>query len=216
MNKFKKILPLFLLASFIVAGAFYVSGLMSSGPPTGAREEKGTLEGQNENMTATTEEAGEMLMPDLDRKIVVPDYFPLEAKQIAKEKINALTRDIKDNPDYFNGWVELGIYRKMINDYEGTRDIWEYASFIRPQNSISFANLGDLYGYYLKEPQKAEANYKKAIENGPEQVMVYYNFHKFYIDVLNDTAKARAVLQQGISANPDNSDTLKQALELLP
>ena len=53
-------------------------------------------------------------------------------------------------------WLVLGVYRKMIGDYESAKEVWEYASAIRPQNSVSFNNLGELYAYYLKDNAKAE------------------------------------------------------------
>ena len=109
----------------------------------------------------------------------------------------------------------LGVYRKIIGDYEGAREVWEYASAIRPQNSVSFNNLGELYAYYLKNNKKAEENYAKAIENDPSAIYIYRNFFDFYRYFAKDTAKARAILEKGIAANPATSSDLKNLLKSL-
>ena len=138
-----------------------------------------------------------------------------EAKRIATAKIQDLSSQLKKNSDNLENWLVLGVYRKMIGDYEGAREVWEYTSVIRPQNSISFNNLGELYAYYLKDNAKAEENYKKAIENDPAAVYIYRNFFDFYRYFAKDTAKARAILEQGIATNPSTSSNLKNLLETL-
>lgn len=147
--------------------------------------------------------------PNLDRPINIPEDFPEDAKKIATEKIQKLSNELKANNDFFDGWLDLGIYRKMIGDYEGAKECWEYASAIRPLNSISFNNLGDLYGYYLKDYKKAEENFLKALENGPDQVYIYRNTYEFYRYVMKDDAQAKEILKKGIEINPDTSQDLK-------
>jgi len=67
----------------------------------------------------------------------------------------------------FRSYMEAASVKKGVGDYEGARDIWEYVNEKRPKNSVSFANLGDLYANFLKNPVRAEQNYLKAIENDP-------------------------------------------------
>ena len=76
--------------------------------------------------------------PDLDRKIVISADLPEKAKEIAREKIKKLSEELKNNHNLFDSWLQLGIYRKIIGDYEGASESWEYAGKIRPQNSTSF------------------------------------------------------------------------------
>ena len=136
-----------------------------------------------------------------------------DAKRIVTAKIQDLSSQLKKDSDNLENWLVLGVYRKTIGDYEGAREVWEYASAIRPQNSISFNNLGELYAYQLKDNAKAEENYKKAIENDPSAIYIYRNFFDFYRYFAKDTAKARAILEQGIAANPTTSSDLKNLLE---
>jgi len=151
-------------------------------------------------------------LPDLNKEIKITADMNEDAKRIATTKIQDLSSQLKKDSDNLENWLVLGVYRKMIGDYEGAKEVWEYASVIRPQNSISFNNLGELYAYYLKDNAKAEENYKKAIENDPSAIYIYRNFFDFYRYFAKDTAKARAILEQGIAANPSTSSDLKNLL----
>ena len=154
-------------------------------------------------------------LPDLNKEIKITADMNEEAKRIATTKIQDLSSQLKKDSDNLENWLVLGVYRKMIGDYEGAKEVWEYASVIRPQNSISFNNLGELYAYYLKDNAKAEENYKKAIVNDPSAIYIYRNFFDFYRYFAKDTAKARAILEQGIAANPTTSSDLKNLLDSL-
>ena len=76
------------------------------------------------------------------------------AKKIASAKIQDLSSQLKKDSDNLENWLVLGVYRKIIGDYEGAKEVWEYAGAVRPQNSVSFNNLGELYAYYLKNNKK--------------------------------------------------------------
>lgn len=165
------------------------------------------------DLKKSTYNAGSQLVPDLDRPINVYADLPDDAEQMAVNKIKDLSEALKENTDLFNLWLELGVYRKMINDYEGAKEVWEYASLIRPENSVSFNNLGDLYGYYLKDSKKAEENFLKALENGPDKVYIYRNVFDFYYLIMKDEAKAKQILGKGIELNPESSQDLKNLLD---
>lgn len=152
-------------------------------------------------------------IPDLARAINISADLPEDARKIARENTEKLIVELKQNPNSFDLWLELAIYRKMISDYEGAKEIWEYTSKMAPNDAISFNNLGDLYAYYLKDSAKAEENFLKALENGPDQVYVYRNVHDFYLNVMKDEAKAKKILEDGIKANPGASQDLQNLLK---
>jgi tetratricopeptide (TPR) repeat protein len=165
------------------------------------------------NVPKQPEQKAEINIPDLDRPINIPNDWPANAQKLMKLKIESLISDLKKNLDSFENWLNLGVQRKAINDYEGARECWEYAEIIRPLNYISFNNLGELYGYYFKNYEKAEKNYLTAIKNGPDQIYIYRNLYEFYRNALKDDAQAKAILQKGIAANPDISQDLKYLLD---
>lgn len=152
-------------------------------------------------------------LPNLNREIKITAEMSEDAKKIVTARIQDLSSQLKKDGDNLENWLVLGVYRKTIGDYEGAKEVWEYASAIRPQNSISFNNLGELYAYYLKDNVKAEKNYAKATENDPSAIYIYRNFFYFYRYVTKDPAKARVILEKGIAANPTTSSDLKNLLE---
>lgn len=96
-----------------------------------------------------------------------------EVVQLFQQRFTETKDRLKGNPDSFSDWLYLGVLKKGVGDYEGARDVWIYAGQIRPQSSTPFANLADLYAYFLNDPQKAEANINKAIVNGPNDYNLY-------------------------------------------
>ncbi|MBI2108889.1 MAG: hypothetical protein HYT93_01755 [Parcubacteria group bacterium] len=177
---------------------------------------EGVLVEVPQNTTAT--EDGKMALttpvPDLDRQIVIPDSTHPSQKDEIISKISALVVLLKQDASLFNEWIDLGLRRKSIEDYEGARQAWEYASVIRPNNSISFGNLGALYGYYLGNPILAEKNYLKAIENDSKLPYLYVQTADFYLEVLKDVEKAKEILKKGLIAVPGD-EALKLALDAI-
>jgi len=152
-------------------------------------------------------------LPNLDRPVNITADLPEDAQKIAREKIEKLSKELKQNSTLVENWLVLGIYRKMIGDLEGAKECWEYAGFLAPQSSTPFNNLGDLYANYLKDSKKAEENFLIAIKNGPDQIYIYRSFYEFYRYVLKDNTKAKQILEQGIAANPNTSQDLKILLD---
>ncbi len=150
-----------------------------------------------------------IVIPDRDRKIIFQDKFTEEERISINKKLSELSELISKDPKNISAWIDLGSYRKQGGDYEGARQAWNYVSQIYPMNFISFGNLGDLYGYYLKNPALAEKNFLKAIENGPTQVYLYFQTAEFYRDIMKDKAKALAIAKRGLSKNPGNADLQK-------
>lgn len=145
-------------------------------------------------------------IPDLNRKLVLYSgaIVAPEAKAEAIDHIVFLqTRLKKDNKD-FPAWIDLGIYQKQAGDYEGAIISWKYASAIAPSDFISLANLGNLYAYFIKDNGMAEVYYRKAINNGPNQSYLYSQLYEIYRDIFNDSSKAKAIINEGLSKIPND------------
>ena len=153
-------------------------------------------------------------IPDLNRPINIPSSTPTPQKEDLTSKIKEITALLKEDSNLFNQWVDLGLLRKAIDDYEGAREIWEYANAIRPNNSISFNNVATLYGYYLHNNELAEKNYLKSIENDPKYPYFYVQLSYFYLEVLNSKEKAKEILEKGLKAVPGD-ENIKSALKNL-
>lgn len=155
-------------------------------------------------------------MPSLDRPVVFPVSFPVEARKQMSDKINATAVVLKKNPQAFDEWLALAIFRKTIDDLEGARQIWEFLAAGNPKNPLPFANLANLYAFELKDPTRAEENFIKALEKDPTDVLFYRQTYEFYRYVRKDDAKAREILQKGIAQtkSPDLQYLLDHYSEL--
>jgi len=138
----------------------------------------------------------------LNRDVVINIEMTDERKEKWTGDLTQVKKDLEANLDSLQNWLQLGLLFKSAGDYEGARDIWEYASVIRPSNSISFHNIGDVNHYYLKNFEEAEKNYLKAIENAPAQFFTYNNLYELYRYSVEDMDKAEKILLRGIDDNP--------------
>ncbi|MDP6587387.1 MAG: hypothetical protein QF535_22255 [Anaerolineales bacterium] len=148
-------------------------------------------------------------LPELKHLLQFPQNFTDDMRDITTDRIVKLNEELTLDPTSFANWLALAIQRKLINDFEGARDIWEYLNIIYPKNSISFHNLGDLHHFYLKDYPKSEENFKKAIENSPNNVSYYINLHELYkYSYKKDTTLAIDALLDGLKVNPGSTDLL--------
>lgn len=111
-----------------------------------------------------------------------------------------------------NDWITLGSIKKFFNDYEGAKDVWEYAGILYPGNALSFANLGYLYGFYLGDAVKAEDNFRRAIGNDPYQPSYYIGLADLYRQAYaSKKSEAAKVLLEGMSMIGDANLALNLA-----
>lgn len=128
------------------------------------------------------------------------------AEESLKKPIAKKTEEELNNG--FKVWWQLGMVRKMLNDYSGAAEAWEQASKIAPENSAPVANLADLYTYFLKDYVKAEEMYLKTVNLFPS-VDNYRNFADFYrISAPGNSQKVEEVILQGLIMYPDHQDLL--------
>lgn len=125
------------------------------------------------------------------------------ANDQTKKRVTELTTELQSQPNDLDNWLELGVLYKSAKDYEGARLVWEYASLIRPKNTSSSANLGDLYHFYIRDYPKAELALKKMIENDPKMTEGYMRLFDLYsISYKTETTLAADILKKGIEVNP--------------
>lgn len=147
--------------------------------------------------------------PNVNRSLTFLDSMSDEVRALYREKFIELTGTIKETGGTVSEWLSLGILFKQIGDYEGARLAWEYVSAIRPDNNISFLNLGNLYHYYLKDYPKAEKSFKKGIENDPSYVSAHLGLHELYkYSYKQNTAAAIEALRDGLVATNNNINLL--------
>lgn len=148
-------------------------------------------------------------VPPLSRPFVVPSIYTGNAKKLMEEKNVAAVARLKADPSDSAAWINLGVIRKVAEDYEGAREAWEYSVRLNPKASVPHSNLADLYMSYLKNYPKAEAEWKAVIALDSQNTLAYRGLFELYS--LYDTAKAAqapGVLLSGLKATPKNIDLL--------
>ncbi len=144
-------------------------------------------------------------MPDLDREIIITTNLSEEDKKRATTEIKMLSAELKADFDKLEDWLTLGIWKKMIGDYEGAGEAWQFATLIRPNDPVAFHNLGDLYSQYLPDFPKAEKYYKLAIEKDKShQPFFYVKLFEFYRYYSKKPDLAENTLLQALKVNPND------------
>jgi tetratricopeptide (TPR) repeat protein len=171
----------------------------------------------DENLEGTKNLPPKAKVPNLDRSVTFPEGMNTTSREKIKKDIETLIKTLKEGPNTLAPWIELGILRKSIEDYEGAKEAWEFAKVIRPGDWIAYHNLSDLYGYYLHDNAQSEKNILLAIEKAPTQAQLYVKASEIYLDVFGDTKKAIAIVEKGLKALPGNTQllSLKKSLESL-
>lgn len=124
-------------------------------------------------------------------------------QESAVSELKTLSSQLAREPNYLQGWLQVGILRKFFGDYEGASLAWQYASLMRPTDFIAFSNLGDLYHYYLKDYPTAEKYLRRAVDIKPDYVAGYKNLFDLYtLSYKEKESLAEPVLLEGIQKNP--------------
>lgn len=150
--------------------------------------------------TSTANIPPQVSVPDLNKPVVITASLSEENQTFARSEIANLVAVLKKDSDAYNEWMSLALYRKMIGDYDGAREIWEYTAVIRPNEAVSFHNLGNLYATELRDNVKAESYFLKAIDRGTALGYVYYAAYEFYRYYKKDLPAAKKILDRGIAA----------------
>lgn len=130
-----------------------------------------------------------------------------ELKKVTLANLEAAITAIKKDPKGVDNWIDLGLQRKELGDYEGARDAWEYAKALDPNNIVPWNNLGDLYHFYLKDYSKSEENWKKTIALQPDYGQGYRGLYELYLYSMKEKAsEIPVILKQGIKNAPQATD----------
>jgi Flp pilus assembly protein TadD/peroxiredoxin len=119
-------------------------------------------------------------------------------------------RAIEIQPDNAEISYSMGMLYAQQDRFEHASHFLEKAIELRPDYGEAFNNLGVLY-VRSQNFTRAEQKFTNAIRVAPQFDQPYLNLARLYI-LQNDRAKARDVLKQLLSMQPDNA-AAKRALE---
>lgn len=142
-------------------------------------------------------------IPDLNRPVTALIPLSQFAESDARKNIASLTEILKKNPDDFSAWVSLGVYRKVLGDYNGAEEVLTYVTRRWPTDFVAYNNLGNLYSEELRDFPKAEANFLKAADLRSSFVQSYVNLYELYrYSYKEKETQAPQALLRGLERNP--------------
>lgn len=106
-----------------------------------------------------------------------------------------------------------GIYLSALGRYDDANKALREALGIRPNDALTWINLGNLYDEEGKK-QEAQEAYEKAISLDPDNARAHYNFGLLLIED-NKTEEARLEFEKARKLDPADSDIVHQ-IRLLP
>ncbi len=117
----------------------------------------------------------------IDRsKFAKPDGLPDEQFQAKITELSALQKRAQDNLDDADRWFDFGSAKEFLNDHEGAASAWERSFELQPLNFVTAGNLGNVYQYFIKNWQKADFYYHKALEVRPDYTLAYQGLADLY------------------------------------
>ena len=145
--------------------------------------------------------------PSIHRALTFAGDFSTDQQASITASIKVLEDRLKQDAADPGTWTNLGAIRKIIGDFEGAKQAWEYVAILSPKNTTPLYNLADLYGNFLKQYGTAEKYYKKVISIDPLDTNAYRNLFDLYNNVYKiGSGAAPSILKQGIAANPNAID----------
>jgi tetratricopeptide (TPR) repeat protein len=148
-------------------------------------------------------------MPDLNLSVVNYSHIDEATFKVASQNIAILGADLKKDPKDESKWLNLGIFRKMIGDYQGSVEIFNFVGILWPSDYVPFNNLADLYQFYIKNYPLAEKNWLKVIELKSDYGEAYENLYNLYKESYKEKeAQALPVLLKGVKNNPGSISLL--------
>jgi len=157
------------------------------------------------SFTVTGGNTVDIKIPDFRAPIQFSATIQYDVKNALQQAANALETKLAANSFDLESWINLGTVRKMAGDYSGAESAWLFVAKYSPQNSIAFANLGDLYATYLKNYPKAEQAYLTDIKLSPTDESSYLNLYTMYKNFYKQsTTAAEDILKKGIAALPNS------------
>ncbi len=140
----------------------------------------------------------------LAKNPIVGDQVSGAEKNQITEKVASLKKILADNFLNFQAWIDLANYYKFAEDYNGALAMLNFAVKLQPTNFLAFHNLGDLYGFYLKDSAKAEDNFLKSLQYNPRNIDAYLELSSLYRSGYQGRTNSETLLSAAAQKYPND------------
>ena len=118
---------------------------------------------EQETFTVTLDEIAEF-------KVIRQDLTDEQIDKYKSEFEENVNESMQSNEKFvFNALNRIGMIKKIMHDFNGAEKVWMYMIVHRPENSVVYFNLGNLYMEDLKDNEKAEKAFLLALENSANE-----------------------------------------------
>lgn len=122
-------------------------------------------------------------------------------------EIERLNSELEKYPNDYETLLKIGNINMMLEEYERAEGIFLQAVEAKPNYAPAYANLGELYGSFTREKNKAVEYYKKAIELSPWRSQYYRSLADLYwSDFPEKENEIEPLILEGAEKYPENKD----------
>lgn len=145
--------------------------------------------------------------PANEEQLLLAHFDPVVMEQ--------LNQAIRDNPDHVEAYLQRGLARNHLENYQGAIADFSEVIRIQPKNLDAYNYRGTIY-YHLGEYQKALADYNQALKLSTEFPILFYN-RGYVRRELGDLEGAIADFQRGASLSQAQGDlvTYQEAVKII-
>jgi tetratricopeptide (TPR) repeat protein len=142
-------------------------------------------------------------------------------KERAFDRFNNAKNIIEQNgddylsDDNYYAWLEIASVQKLIGDYDRAAQLWKWFNQAYAFNSISPANLGDLYKSFVIDKEESEKYYLMAVDRDTKDFQIYYGLYELYRYRFEDSEKALQILYDGFENNQDDANFVNELTNYL-
>ena len=123
------------------------------------------------------------------------------------EDLNNQYAKIQEDSYVYIRWINIGILKKRLNDFEGTEEAWQTAISYNPDQSLAFGNLADLYLFNLQEYEKAEEYYLKVLNMRTDNYTYYIGLVSLYrYNMTEKSNLIEGIILKGAEVNPSEAE----------
>ena len=204
-EKYEKNLILFALVVFIILGVLFLVFIMPR-----FHKAYNASDFQKMDGSGVADYADKNKNVPEDNYKTGRDFFNRHNYSAALDYFEAAAKDEPDNIGYL---TELAVTHYQLKNYREAIKIYEKIISLDEDNAFAYNSAGNIY-WIIKETEKAEYYFRKAIELNLNLIAAYNNL-ALMLNENGNKAEAIEVLNQGIAANPDSVELKERINQLL-
>jgi|SRR3989344_7752968 len=216
----KNNLAIWALVLVVIIGALLYwrgqsDGMASESPTTASPFTDVLVTPEVETTGTTSAPALKSPTPNIEHSVVFSSGIKSEQQSYILASVEKARLALRADNKNFDAWIDLANSASAAGDTRYAIEILKFVSLNVPQFGLAECNMGTIYGYHAHDNVSAEAHYRTALAREPNVLYCWVETYQFFIDT-DQTAKARAILKQGIDLKVKDYAKLQTILDQTP